>query len=168
MSMVYTLDGDILPLVLDEYPGDIFFRKMITSDTERVIASLLLNTNVPNVVRVYRVTDTHYDAELLVPYHDDDTSQASDIRAALDQLHSLGIVYLDLKRDNMGYSTTDNCWKLFDFDGCGTLLKHDVWDNVPPSYKTYLMYKDMIKPGEDLVSIDWLIYQNMYKETPKT
>ncbi len=93
---------------------------------------MLIDNQHYNVVRVLNIPmgpSCCYGAEMLIPYHNDESTKATDIWAALQQLHSIGIIYADMKSDNMGYSVTDQCWKLFDFDGCG-IVKDQVFKRV--------------------------------------
>ncbi len=130
MAQTYTLDGTIEPLETPD--GAVFFRKMcdFQSCTERLIAQRLLQTPLPNVVTIYDVKPGYIDMELLDVFHGDNLTQEADIRAAIDQLNTLGVVYIDLKTDNFGYSHTDGCWKLYDFDASGILKEgRDEWEH---------------------------------------
>lgn len=122
-----------------KYP---FFRKYFasqidTQQVERRIVSMLYKQHNKKLLRIYRVTRTYYDAELLVTHHNDTSQQVKEIEENLDALHSLGIVYVDLKGDNMGYSTTDKRWKIFDFDSSGLVNKAGQWTVEAPYHYKY-------------------------------
>ena len=60
----------------------------------------------------------------------------------LQQLNSNGIYYADIKLGNIGWSTGDRCWKLFDFDMAGTVsgITPDLLDmGYPDSILDLLM-----------------------------
>jgi hypothetical protein len=61
------------------------------------------------------------------------TKYSTDIRNAISQLHNLGVVYIDIKADNVGFSTFDQTYKLFDFDCSGIIHPQDPkrWQNRP-------------------------------------
>eukprot|EP00798_Chlamydomonas_sp_ICE-L_P012733 gene12733-15979_t len=91
-----------------------------------------------NVVTIYDITDTHIDMELLDIHADENTigDMEADIRNAIQQLNAAGIIYIDLRRDNIGYSHDDAKWKIFDFDASGIVDVDDdsVWLMEPPAY----------------------------------
>ena len=155
MAQVYTLNGQVKPLsTLD---GSVLFRKMcdVGSLTEKQIAQRLMQHRLPNVVTIYDVKCGYIDMELLDVFYNDIKTQEADIRAAIDQLHSLRVVYVDIKYDNFGYSHADGCWKLFDFDGSG-ILKESVneWALEPPEFHMYRhmssRVQDERRPFEDI------------------
>ena len=161
-SCVYTTDGDIVPLELATQEA--VFRKMknVTEDsahTELCIARMLQ-------IRIISVQEDYYDSELLDIFYEDDTRKADDIKQAIEQLHAMGIVYIDLKMDNMGYSHTDSCWKLFDFDFSGIYHKVDngswVWDQEPCHGYNYIKYACKINLGDEPTQIDWMIYHDLF------
>jgi len=152
---MYTLQGQVQHLVSDK----VLFRKMcdIGSVVEKRIATLLIKTKLPNVVAVYNVTPGYIDMELLDVNHADKSNMKHDVYLAMEQLHSINVVYVDFKFDNFGYSHTDKCWKVFDFDGSGILDKsQDKWDSEPPDF---YMYRSVSKlETRRLVDIDMLAF----------
>ena len=122
-----------------------FFRKSLHEGSfyEKDIVSLIHTKqnqdNTFNVlVRIFKVTDIYYNAELLDLDHSDKSTMLNDIHESLRKLHSLNIIYIDLKEDNIGYSHIDKRWKIFDFDVSG--LSNDSfteWVKEPPFYYAY-------------------------------
>jgi serine/threonine protein kinase len=123
-SLVYTLAGDI-----ENFEGPAgcppVFRKMFDLNTgmskaEYAIVSYLQGRPPhPNIVKIYEVTDTHWDAELLeVDIDTKDPKIKEQMRAAKNHLQSIGIMYMDWKYDNIG---VDICgtYKLLDFNMSG-------------------------------------------------
>lgn len=130
MSRMYTLDGCIVDI--DVYPP--IFRKCIdfTSEhgrTELRIANMVRASNCSSLVRIYNVMPSFYDIEMLDVGYGDTSTLADNLRECLRALHSIGVIYLDFRRENVGYSRVDHRWKLFDFDLSGVIdLQHrDVW-----------------------------------------
>ena len=161
-----------------------FFRKSLHEGSfhEKDIVSLIHTKqnqdNIFNVlVRIFKVTDTYYDTELLDLCYSDKSTMLHDIHESLKRLHSLNIIYIDLKEDNIGYSHIDKRWKIFDFDVSG--LSNDSfteWVKEPPFYyayktafkKYFQLSKDALyikKNGKEilpLTKIDDIIY-NIWK-----
>ena len=164
MAQVYDRDGNVLPLDED----DVFFRKMLnlSSKTESRIASKLLHFPQPNIVSIYSVKKYHIDMELLDISHPDISTLKVDIQHALEQLHSLDVVYIDLKFDNMGYSHKDSCWKLFDFDASG-IVKRGIpskWYCSPPRYYNYNRFSPKVPSDCSLFMLDTLAYNYMFPD----
>lgn len=166
-SLVYTLDGDIEPL----HPGcgdRPFFRKTLQTTEpesliERRVCKLLFDTPKPNVVSIYDVAHTHIDQELLDVDHEDTSTRKHDICKAIEQLHSLNVVYVDLKFDNMGYSHSDGVWKLFDFNGCGIVHPSDrsQWITRPPPYFNYIKHHQDVSRS-NMFMFDWVAYDCLF------
>jgi hypothetical protein len=173
MSKIYTLKGKIEALV-DCVDGDkAFFRKALDQEdpaahVERLVCMVLMDNPCKNVVSVYNVGEDYIDVELLDTTHEDTTTRAKDVKEALEQLHERGVVYVDLKWDNMGFSHTDGVWKLFDFDGCGMYSKKDrnhKWLLPPPM--RFKIYKELApvvqeKYGGDNLAFDKLAYRRLF------
>lgn len=106
----------------EKFKGMIFFRKYGASISENAICEILKNNPHPNIVKIYRITDSYIDIELLTPITTEkDYDKKTLISAALlakNHLQSLGIMYIDWKPDNIGVDA-DGKYKLFDFDMSG-------------------------------------------------
>jgi len=167
MAQIYTLDGLVQPL--DTKDNAVFFRKMcdLGSLAEKQIAQLLLNAHLSHVVAIHDVRPSHIDMELLDVYHDETSTQETDIRMAVQQLHTIGVVYVDIKSDNFGYSHANGCWKLFDFDGSGLLKegKLDEWELAPANFYIYKRVAKQVKAeGRPLVDIDALALESFFRK----
>ena len=113
--------------------------------TEIEIVKKIRDNPQPNIVDIYEVVEPtntekgYISQEILIPLEDENArilqidervidyldTLDRDVEAALSQLHSLCIVYIDLHIGNVGWSTKDQCWKIFDFDHSG-ILKNDA------------------------------------------
>jgi len=115
-----------------KYPDPYSPRSM---ETEKQIALMLLENPQVNVVKVLEVGDDYVDYEKLLDYLDKepDENYYEDIRKGLSQLNSLGIAYIDLKKENIGYSVKDGVWKIFDFDFSGIYNVETLEWIVPPA-----------------------------------
>ena len=133
-----------------------FFRKYYLNDNEKQIVKLLFNQNKSNILRIFRIEEDYYDAELLDLFYNDITHLNDHIKSNLDSFHDLNIIYIDLKDDNIGYSHSDKCWKLFDFDCSGICAsdKH-TWTHSPSS-SFNLQQQDQT---DNLLILDEIIYQ---------
>jgi len=122
----------------EKFRGVNFFRKYGASISERAICEILKNNPHPNIVKIYRITDSYIDIELLTPIvSDKDYDKKTLISAALlakNHLQSLGIMYIDWKPDNIGVDA-DGKYKLFDFDLSGiTTSNSKKWKLHPAPY----------------------------------
>ena len=133
--------------LLDELPK---IRKILDNSTARQkteieIVKKIRDNPQPNIVEIYEVVEPvnsekgYILQEFLIPLEDENARTLQidervidyldtldrDLEAALSQLHSLCIVYIDLHIGNVGWSTKDQCWKIFDFDHSG-ILKNDA------------------------------------------
>jgi serine/threonine protein kinase len=113
--------------------------------TEIEIVKKIRDNPQSNIVDIYEVVEPtktengYISQEVLIPLEDENATILQidervidyldtldrDLEAALSQLHSLCIVYIDLHIGNVGWSTKDQCWKIFDFDHSG-ILKNDA------------------------------------------
>ena len=124
---------------LDEkFKGMSFFRKYGASISEHAICKILKNNPHPNIVKVYRITDSYIDIELLTPIISekdyDKNKLISEALLAKNHLQSLGIMYIDWKPDNIGIDDDGN-YKLFDFDLSGmTTSDGKKWEVHPAPY----------------------------------
>jgi len=124
---------------LDEtFKGMSFFRKYGASSSELAICKILKNNPHPNIVKVYRITDSYIDIELLTPINSeknyDKNTLISEALLVKKFLQNLGIMYIDWKPDNMGIGA-DGKYKLFDFDLSGiTTSDGKKWEVRPAPY----------------------------------
>jgi serine/threonine protein kinase len=120
-----------------------FFRKEVSSTGEQAIARLIQQHPHPNIVKVYRVTESSIDIEEVQPFgteggpeYDKKTLIAA-MTKAKDHLQSLGVMYIDWKPDNIGLAA-DGTYKLYDFDASGvTKPNKKNWSIRPPEYWKY-------------------------------
>ena len=133
--------------LIDELPK---IRKILDNSTARQkteieIVKKIRDNPQPNIVDIYEVVEPtntekgYISQEVLIPLEDENARRLQidervidyldtldrAVEAALSQLHSLCIVYIDLHIGNVGWSTKDQCWKIFDFDHSG-ILKNDA------------------------------------------
>ena len=133
--------GDITD-INDKINGFNFFRKYGGSIIEHRICEILKNNPHPNIVKVYRITDSYVDIEELTPVvylkNVDKKALISAADEAKTHLQSLGIMYIDWKPDNMGIGT-DGKYKLFDFDASGIASTNSkkIWSREPMPYWSY-------------------------------
>lgn len=120
--------------------------------------------NMNNVVKILNVTKKYYDQEFLTKVDKIDfkvKKAVSDIKKGIIQLNKLGIIYLDLKEDNLGYSENDKKWKIFDFDSSGVYL-YNKWIIEPPYYK-----KKALELSDDPNLIDKIMLNNLVEKAFK-
>jgi hypothetical protein len=124
-------------LLNETFNGLPFFRKNIGA-IEYMIYQILMENPHPNLVKVYRLTKTFVDMELLTPVNDleeyDETSILMAAHEAKDHLQGIGIFYIDWKSDNLGVTEKGN-YRLFDFDGSG--IFQEEWIIEPLPYWSY-------------------------------
>ena len=163
----YNPDGDMEILKLpkiESYPG-VFFRKYTESPAEIEISKRLSLFPHSNCVQILNVNeDDHYvDMEYLRTNtgHPDTKS----IQDALNHFHSIGIVYIDIKRDNIGYSESDRTYKFFDFDMSGVVDVFHPHEWFIPPVEGYLFKKakEIIPNVNLLYDYDTTIFQCLYK-----
>lgn len=121
-----------------KYP---FFRKYFALDdagkVESKIVKILRKNPKNTLIKIFKVTKTYYDAELLDLDFKDRGKIFKEIKVNLQHLHDLKIIYVDLKNDNIGYSNIDKKWKLFDFDCSGIISNKNKWKHEAPFYFSY-------------------------------
>uniref|UniRef100_A0A6C0CSG8 Protein kinase domain-containing protein n=1 Tax=viral metagenome TaxID=1070528 RepID=A0A6C0CSG8_9ZZZZ len=190
-SIQYTLKGD-LKKIEDTFEGRFFFRKYVDASRENnelEIAKKLLSHSCPHCVRIYQVKEqddnSYIDMELLAikPYNIIDMDQVNyDVKMALEEMHLLQIIYIDLKYDNVGFSEIDKKWKIFDFNISGIAdPSFTQWIEKPPYYYSYKKATKIYHQIEDpifsivasqysfpnLLILDELMYQDFVAEINK-
>jgi serine/threonine protein kinase len=150
ISKLYNSHGDLLN-INDTLNGIPFFRKEFYQDSnnEREIVRIIKKNTFKNVVNIYTVDHKYYDAELLntsITLTDEVVNKIiSDMEDAKTELQNKGIIYIDWKPDNLGFSVNDNVYKIFDFDSSGIISKQcQEWIRPPPHR---WLYKKAIEKG---------------------
>lgn len=171
---IYNLDGSSSKEPIDcEYD---IFRKEIDVDspsgaTELEIAKRLLKCPMPNIVCIYDVQEgldgiSWIDMEYLDDTYKRLSTYVDDLKSGLEQLHTIGVVYIDIKSDNIGYSSKDNKFKIFDFDCSGIvdIQSPTKWEREPfhDSFK-YKVLKQQENNVTSLYELDELAFQLEYK-----
>ena len=146
-----------------------FFRKMTDSRNEFEICRTLYENPHDNIVNFYNINESQdkiprYEIDMeYLEYNGLNTKKTDkskilkDIKSALDHLHKLNIVFIDLKFDNIGFNRKQNVYKIFDFDMSGIFFreKPHLWHFSPSSgYVLREFYKRSDNCSTDLVSID--------------
>lgn len=147
--------------------GERVMKKYLEADAhrrlvEQEIARRLLAHPQPNVVEIYDVGDC-VTQELLEPldeYPRDRTRVMDDVVSALEQLHSIGVVYVDLHEGNVGWSTKSGCWKLFDFNMSGTVAG-GAWELEPSPGIAYERLR--AEPVRSLFELDHRAAEQLFK-----
>jgi serine/threonine protein kinase len=162
---VFDLNGDVsdVPVSLNEtkYNGQSIFRKILSNEkhgdmVEYEIAKRLLHNPKANIVKVYDVVKTenecYIDMELLDLHKCRLYESMSDITKGISQLHTLNIVYIDVKIDNVGFSCRDGVYKLFDFDCSGIVddANGKQWLLKPDDS---FMYRQIAKHEQTITSL---------------
>jgi len=120
-----------------------FFRKMTDSQNEFEIAKLIMESPCANIVKIYRITDTYIDMELLKPVSNMFRTRLNlgllrrDMLRAKIHLQKIGIMYIDWKYDNVGLDSKGH-YKLFDFDASGIINADGIWVRRPEQYNAWL------------------------------
>lgn len=152
-SKIYNSNGDLLKLN-EKINGLTFFRKefYVDSANERDIVRMIKRNDFKNVVKIYNVDYKFYDSELVeTPINltnNNIDNILSDMSNAKFELQKKGIIYIDWKLDNVGFSQSDNVYKLFDFDSSGIIsVNCNEWIKPPPHR---WLYKNAFKKGHSL------------------
>lgn len=149
-SKIYTLDGDIHEISMPElYDGKPFFRKVTNTQVELEICRQLQSATKKhkNIITIYHVGFDFVDMELLDKTYGGKQLEKEEIDTIIEtmkevknELQSVGILYIDWKIDNIGFSNTDNAYKLFDFDSSGIMnIETNEWIITPKMYFSYGM-----------------------------
>ena len=159
----HKIDGTYV--LKDDDEGIPFFRKYfdfnMNGHTESAVVDKLYSAQVrdPQILHIFNVTHYYYDAELLQTTKNISDVDKIDILACLNAMNRLGIVYVDMHHENMGFSQIDKCWKLFDFDASGLIKDQNTWLIEPVMCKNhskaYEIAETLIFP---LIDIDRILY----------
>jgi serine/threonine protein kinase len=174
MSILYVYDSKYESSYEEEIEEDYdIFRKILDIDNqshmiEFEIAKRLIKNPHINIVKIYKIfkfNDICYiDMEKLDDNYISLTKTICNLRLALNHLHKQGIVYIDIKSDNIGKSI-DGQYKLFDFDNCGIVNDKNPrqWDLKPCNkcviYNKIKNYEDFIL---DFYELDFIILKMIY------
>jgi serine/threonine protein kinase len=111
------------------------------------IAKRIMLNPKPNVVRVFDVVKTAKECYIDMEQLDvEDVTWGKcilDVMNGLAQLHTLDVVYIDVKEDNVGYSHVDGAYKLFDFNCSGVISSKDKMTWLYRPYKEGFTYKNV-------------------------
>jgi serine/threonine protein kinase len=168
------------------YPFNVFRKELDMTDyshkVEWEIANRIMRKPQSNVVTIHNafkgVNDEgesvcYIDMELLDDTYVPATKYIEDYRKGLEQLHSLDIVYIDIKSDNIGYSQKDKAYKIFDFDCSGTVSSWDnkLWQYPPCESAMYNKVRGVESGLTTLFHLDALamktVYPNLESKTRK-
>jgi serine/threonine protein kinase len=171
---IYDVDGSATEEPTDA-AYDIFRKVLNKSDvaamTEFEIAKRLFKKPQKNVVQIYDVVEKDdicwIDMECLDDGYKPLSAYMINLKCALEQLHTLGVVYIDIKSDNIGYSTKDGVFKLFDFD-CSGIVYLDLptqWEREPlhisAKYQQLKFEEDKVA---SLYELDNIAFELEYKK----
>lgn len=156
-SKIYRSSGRLENLN-NTFEGRNFFRKETSNPAELAVGRLIQKSPHPNIVKVYRVTNSYIDIEEVKPFgteggpdYDKKTLIAA-MEKAKDHLQSLGVMYIDWKPDNVGLAE-DGTYRLFDFDVSGVTKPNKTDWNIRPS--PYWSYRQATASGmKDPIDID--------------
>jgi serine/threonine protein kinase len=164
----------------DEYDVDVFRKKLsplksYSDMTEMIICERLYDSPQKNVVKIFNVTNEYIDVEMVRQSFKMKLPQKAymDLFAGIQQLHTLGIAYIDMKHDNCGYSAKDKVWKWFDFDIAGVVDSYDTskWLRRPLVgfiLKDIMRMNPIIEDLRDLDAFAWQLYMEREKERYRT
>lgn len=170
---VYNVDG-VSTESCDDIEHDTFRKVLKMEDnshtTELLIAKKLMTQPQSNVVKIYDVVQDddvcYIDMELLDDKYVPFTEYRTDIRNAISQLHSIGVIYIDIKEDNLGYSTIDQKYKLFDFNCSGIIdiKEPKKWQRKPFEAYQYKKLKVHEPNVSALCDLDYMSWELTYKD----
>lgn len=137
------------------------FRKVLDVNkknhvVELEVASRLMRKPQKNIVKIYDVFKSnsicYIDMELVESQNTIWPKCILDVIKGIEQLHTLNVVYIDIKQDNVGLSQ-DGVYKLFDFDCCGIVEEDDCkkWHQQP--FEKCFMYQEVVPYEKYLISL---------------
>lgn len=128
------------------------FRKMLDINkpnhvVELEVAKRIMQEPQKNVVKIFDAVrnecDAYIDMELLETQNTIWQKCILDVINGLSQLHTLNVVYIDIKQDNVGYSSQEGVYKLFDFDCCGIVQSGNGKKWQHPPFQKCFIYKEV-------------------------
>lgn len=158
----------------------LFFRKIINNsnsiiDNELLICKKIMELPTPKkfLINVYNVDIQNHQSFVDIELLDTNITEnkfielngINDIHKGLEILHSLGIIYIDFKLDNIGYSEKDKCFKLFDFDCSGLIDTNSKWILEPFKGYNYnnALNNNYFGENQDKLKGDWYLFNNFIK-----
>jgi serine/threonine protein kinase len=171
-SKMYDLDGNMKDIT-NTFQNKPLFRKYVPEGEEiellivKKIQEAQAQSKLEHVVKIYNINDTekYYDAELLDTTADYDNERTENIRNALKELHEIGIIYIDLKNDNIGKGE-DGKWKIFDFNFSGICnTQFNKWTREPDTTSHSFRTIDPLLPNnsqKDLRQFDKKAYCKLF------
>jgi tRNA A-37 threonylcarbamoyl transferase component Bud32 len=73
---------------------------------------------LPQIYNI-NLNENYYEMEILDFNKEINIEFNRDVNNCLNELHKLNIIYIDLCKENIGYSIKDNVWKIIDFNMSG-------------------------------------------------
>ena len=112
-------------LILRIHLKNIIFGKLDHGHLNTKFAQWLHKKYNPNIVKFYAINSLSLDMEILetpiiIRNESHATKLLKDMTNARNYLLEIGVVYIDWKLDNIGWSDEDKVFKLFDFNLAGT------------------------------------------------
>jgi serine/threonine protein kinase len=171
--LIYNVDGSSSESLCEDFEYDVFRKVLNAHDSshnnELIIAKKLMEQPQMNVVKIYDVVQDddacYIDMELLDDTYVPFTKYMTDIHDAVSQLHNLGVVYIDIKSDNVGFSIVDQKYKLFDFD-CSGIINPQYpmkWLRKPFEGCRYGEVKDYEPNIKSLYHLDFISWELTYR-----
>jgi len=167
-SIIMDKDGQFKISNFKNALGKYYFRKVGPSPLEYKIVKIISQCPHKNIVNFFVINTISLDMEILdTEFQISNETQSlkliTDMKNARNHLLSNGIVYIDWKLDNIGWSEEEQVFKLFDFDVSGTYdIKTLNWINEPDKFFAYnLAVKYNIT---DPVGIDSFNFNKMVDE----
>lgn len=189
MSLFLNQFGILKPLNKLTKNGTPFFRKLITKEltnhnNELIICKKIKSTASPILLKIYDVREDECEELDIVGYVDEEILETKfcnrsffekdgyvDLVENLNELHKLGIVYLDFKKDNIGYSKLDGRFKFFDFDFSGIVKPNLPNQWLYPPNEGYNLRDALLNTKEGKVvnyfDLDDEIFYNFMDELSK-